>query len=160
MAFGSGLIIAAVTLATDRVTKWIALEVLDLPQRPIEVAPFFNLVMVWNSGISFGLFSNDTRIGPWLLSGFALTVTAGLLVWLRRAHSLMLTVALGLVLGGAVGNVIDRILWGRVADFVDLHLGNWHWPVFNVADAAIVFGFGLIVLDGLLNRQGRSSSRT
>lgn len=148
----SGLALAAVVYGLDRVSKWAVLEVLNLAEQPIVVAPFLNLVLVHNTGVSFGLLQNDLDLGRWLLVAFAVAVIVALSIWLARSTSLLLGTGLGMVIGGAAGNVTDRVLWGHVADFFDFHIGECrfcHFPVFNVADAAIVCGFALIVLDGL-----------
>jgi signal peptidase II len=145
-----GLTVALVLLGLDQLTKWVALEVLDLPSRPIAVTPFLNLVMVWNRGVSFGMLDTLGAVAPWLLSGLAVAVVVALLLWLRRSEHAVMAVGLGLVIGGALGNVIDRLRYGAVVDFLDFHLAGWHWPAFNLADAGICVGAGLIVVDGLL----------
>lgn len=145
-----GLTVALVLLGFDQLTKWVALEVLDLPARPIAVTPFFNLVMVWNRGVSFGMLDSLGTVAPWLLSGLAVAVVIGLLFWLRRSEHALVATGLGLVIGGALGNVIDRLRYGAVVDFLDFHVAGWHWPAFNLADAGICVGAGLIVVDGLL----------
>jgi len=89
-------------------------------------------------------------LAPWLLSGVALAVVVTLLFWLRRSEHAMLAVGLGLVIGGALGNVVDRARYGAVVDFLDFHVAGWHWPAFNFADAGICIGAGLILVDGLL----------
>ncbi len=150
--FKLGLAVAAAILAFDQASKWIILDWVMDPPRAIEVTGFFNLVMVWNRGVSFGLLSNDSALGPWLLSGVALAISAGLTIWMYRAAHRLLAVSLGLVIGGAVGNVIDRVRFGAVADFLDFHVAGFHWPAFNVADSAIVIGVVLIMLDGFVNK--------
>jgi signal peptidase II len=145
-----GLTVALVLLGLDQLTKWAALYLLDLAARPMAVTPFFNLVMVWNRGVSFGMLDALGAVAPWLLSGLALAVVIGLLFWLRRSENAMMAIGLGLVIGGALGNVIDRLRYGAVVDFLDFHLAGWHWPAFNLADAGICVGAGLIVVDGLL----------
>jgi signal peptidase II len=145
-----GLTVALVLLGLDQLTKWVVLALLDLPARPIAVTPFFNLVMVWNRGVSFGMLDTLGGVAPWLLSGLALAVVIGLLFWLRQSEHAMMAIGLGLVIGGALGNVIDRVRYGAVVDFLDFHLAGWHWPAFNLADAGICVGAGLIVVDGLL----------
>lgn len=145
-----GLTFALITLGLDQLTKWVVLGPLDLAGRPIEVTPFFNLVLVWNRGVSFGMFNSGAAFAPWLLSGLALAVVIGLTVWLRRADHLMTAAGLGLVIGGALGNVVDRVRFGAVVDFLDFHLAGYHWPAFNVADAGIVVGAALLMADGLL----------
>jgi signal peptidase II len=145
-----GLTVALVLLGLDQLTKWVVLAVLDLPARPIAVTPFFNLVMVWNRGVSFGMLDTLGGVAPWMLSGLALAVVIGLVLWLRQSEHAMMAIGLGLVIGGALGNVIDRVRYGAVVDFLDFHLAGWHWPAFNLADAGICVGAGLIVVDGLL----------
>ena len=111
------------------------------------LAPVLNLTMVWNRGVTFGLLDG---VGGWSylgLAGLALIVVVALGVWLRRADSPGVAIALGAVAGGALGNVIDRLRFGAVVDFIDFHIGAWHWYVFNVADAAIVCGVVALVLE-------------
>ena len=148
-ALWSGLALALVVIAIDQTTKWLASEMLN-PAVRLPVTPFFNLVLVWNRGVSFGMFDTVGVLAPWVLSGLALAVVAGLLIWLRRAEDRLTIVGLGLVIGGALGNVIDRIRFGAVIDFLDFHLAGYHWPAFNLADTAIVVGAGLMLVDGLL----------
>ena len=105
--------------------------------------------MVWNRGVTFGLLRQDGAWGPAILSAVALAVVVGLGLWLRRAGNRLVAMALGAVAGGAVGNVIDRLRFGAVVDFVHAHAWGWSWYVFNVADAAIVCGVAAMVLDGL-----------
>lgn len=151
-----GLHIAGVIVAADQFTKWLIVETVMNPPRVIELTPFFNLVMVWNRGISFGAFGNGSAWTSWALTAVAAIIVAGLLVWLWRAKTRLIAVALGLVIGGAIGNVIDRVRVGAVADFLDFHVGSYHWPAFNLADSAITVGVGLILLEALLGER-RSS---
>jgi lipoprotein signal peptidase len=146
-----GLALGALILVLDQATKWWILEIVRLPEvGRIEVLPFMNLTMVWNRGITFGLLAGDAWWHAWALVTIALAVVAALTVWLARATDRWTALALGLVLGGAIGNVIDRIRFGAVVDFVDLHAFGWHWYVFNVADSAIVIGVGLLLAHALL----------
>jgi signal peptidase II len=145
-----GLTVAVLLVGLDQLTKWVALDVLDLAAQPIMVTPFFNLVMVWNRGVSFGMLNSVGELAPWLLSGFSLGVVIGLLFWLRRSEHPLMAIGLGLVIGGAIGNVVDRLRYGAVVDFLDFHLAGYHWPAFNMADAGICVGAGLILVDGLL----------
>ncbi|TVR95405.1 MAG: signal peptidase II [Rhodospirillales bacterium] len=149
-AFRPGLAVAAVIIALDQLSKWwIVHRVMD-PPRVIEVTPFFNLVMTWNPGVSFGLFREAGAAAAWLLPTIAAVVVAALLVWLYRIERLFLGMALAFIIGGAVGNVIDRILYGAVADFLDFHVMGFHWPAFNLADTMITIGAVMVVADALL----------
>ncbi|MBL8835568.1 MAG: signal peptidase II [Alphaproteobacteria bacterium] len=146
-----GLAVAAITLVADQVTKLYFYDLLVIGGvRFIEVLPFFNLVTVWNYGVSFGMLTNDSQIGPWLFVAVALAIVAALFTWLRRAATRMVAIALGMVIGGAIGNVIDRLTYGAVFDFLDLHAFGWHWPAFNLADSGISIGVILLLADGLL----------
>jgi len=153
-----GAVVALDVLILDQVSKWWILYVYDLPEKgSVAVLPFLNLTMVWNRGITFGLLSSDSAWGATVLAAVALAVVVGLTIWLWRAENLAVALALGAVAGGAVGNVIDRIVYGAVVDFVHAHAFGWSWYVFNVADAAIVCGVGVLLLDSLL--AGRRAPR-
>ncbi len=145
------LLLALAVLVVDQASKaWLVPHMVEAG-RPIQVTGFFNLVMVWNRGVSFGMFgAND--FGPWPFVGLSLAIVAGLAVWLRRAGTVWLAAAIGCVIGGAVGNVVDRVWRGAVADFFDFHLAGYHWPAFNIADMAIVGGVGIMLLDSLRRR--------
>lgn len=146
-ALTRGLGLGALVVILDQATKLWALSALFDPPRRIEILSVLDFVPVWNRGVSFGLLSSDSSWGPWLLSGFALVVCGFLLAWLIRARSWPLIWGLGAVIGGAIGNVIDRVLYGAVVDFIDVHYAAWHWPAFNIADSAITLGVGLLLLD-------------
>jgi signal peptidase II len=146
--FLGGFLLALTVLVLDQATKWLALASLD-PYEPMVVTPFFNLVLVWNRGVSFGMLSGDPAWGPWYLTGMSAAIGAFLIVWLYRESRVVTRVALWLVLAGAVGNIIDRLRFGAVVDFLDFHAFGYHWPAFNVADSAIVIGACLILLDSL-----------
>ena len=154
-----GLALALAVLVLDRLSKWILIEQLADP-RIIEVTPFFNLVMVWNRGISFGFLQSGKRWAPYLLAALALGVALVLAVWLWRSRRRLTAAALGLVIGGALGNVCDRLVWQAVADFFDFHLMGYHWPAFNVADAAIVVGVAGLLMDGLFERREEDKQGT
>lgn len=151
-----GLGIALLSLLADRLSKWWLLDPFGIGTRPpVRLAPFFNLVMVWNPGVSFGLFSRHAGWGRFALTAFALIVAVALLVWMARARSKFVACGLGLIVGGAVSNAWDRVAYGAVADFFDFHLAGYHWYAFNVADAAITVGAGFLLLDSLFGEQGR-----
>ncbi|MFQ5984905.1 MAG: signal peptidase II [Alphaproteobacteria bacterium] len=153
---GLGLAVAAAVVAVDRLVKWWLIAALGPDERVLEVTPFFALVMVWNRGLSFGLLATDLSYLPWLFIAVAAGIVAGLVLWLRRVRLWWLAAGIGLVIGGAVGNVIDRLRYGAVADFFDLHVAGYHWPAFNVADAAISVGVVLLLADALFVRRERS----
>jgi len=148
--FRVGLGVAFVALALDQVSKWWIIHVYDLPERGrVAVTPFFDLVMLWNPGISYGLFAQDTDFGRNILIGFAVVAALVLTVWMARTHNRLLAVSLSLIIGGAIGNAIDRAVYGAVADFISLHGYGYYWYVFNVADAAIVAGVVGLLYDAL-----------
>jgi len=144
-----GLAVAGIVIVLDQVSKWwMVFEVMN-PPRVIPVMPSFNLVMGWNRGVSFGLFDSDSPLNQWLLIALAMIVVAVLLVWLKRAEDRRIGFAIGLIVGGAIGNVIDRLHFGAVADFLDFYIAGFHWPAFNVADAGITVGAVILVIDSL-----------
>lgn len=127
-------------------TEWMMNAPARLPFTSIEILPFFNLVMVWNDGISFGMFGG---IGPMILSALALIVSAIFLVWLVRATAWPQAIASAMIVGGALSNVLDRFRFGAVADFLDFHALGWHYPAFNLADSCITLGIVLLLFDSL-----------
>ena len=152
-----GLVYAVATLVVDQASKWWLMDVLAEAGRPIELLPVFNLVMVWNPGVSFGMFQSGSAWAPWILSALAMVIVLILMRWLAKAETRFIAAGLGFVIGGAVGNVVDRMVWGKVADFFDFHVGSWHWPAFNIADTAIVIGAAILILDGLFASRGRGT---
>jgi len=146
-----GLILAAIVLAADQASKWwIVHEVMD-PPRVIPVTGFFNLVLTGNRGISFGLFSGAAS--PYVFAAIAAVIVIGLLIWLGRVENRWLAAAVGLIIGGALGNLWDRLALGYVVDFLDFHAGGWHWPAFNLADAAITIGVAALFIDAFFGRR-------
>ena len=144
-----GLVVAAAVLAADLATKRAVLDGLDIAVAPVRVAPFLDLTLVWNRGISYGLLEQDTPAGRWLLVAVTAAATVALLFWLLRTKSLLTAASLGLVVGGAIGNGIDRVVYGAVIDFVHFHVGSFSWYVFNLADAAIVAGAAGLVFEAV-----------
>lgn len=153
-----GAATAALVLAADQASKYAILSVIDLPGRgDIPVIPkLLDLAMVWNHGVTFGLLQSGAT-GQVILAAIALAVVAGLLLWLRRAETVLVAAALGAIAGGALGNVVDRARFGMVVDFVHVHWGGFDpFPfVFNLGDSAIVIGVGLLLLDSLLPSRSR-----
>ncbi|MDO8901415.1 MAG: signal peptidase II [Phenylobacterium sp.] len=141
--------LALTVIVLDQMSKHWILFVYDLPARISEqvAGPFF-LTMVWNQGVSFGLLRADQDLGRWLLVGFSVLVAIALAVWARRIDRPLMAAALGLVMGGAIGNAIDRARFGAVVDFLDVSRLYFPW-VFNIADAAISVGVVLLLIDGL-----------
>jgi signal peptidase II len=153
--FRSGLIAAVVTLLLDQASKLWLLFVFDIGRRgAVKVTPFFDLVLAWNPGISFGWLQNDsqfTQIALLIVKAVAVIVLA---IWMARSRTVLATVALGLIIGGAIGNAIDRLAYGAVVDFALFHVrigGNtFNWYVFNLADVAIVAGVAALLYDSFL----------
>lgn len=166
---GWGLLIALVVAALDQASKWKILAVFRPPgvtatpfqaTGPMTVAPVLDFTLTWNRGISFGVGNTS---GPWntiLFGAVAVIVAALLIVWMSRARSRLLLLALGLVVGGAAGNLVDRLHYGAVVDFLYVHVGafDW-WPAFNLADSAICVGAALLVMDSLFGA-GESHKNT
>jgi signal peptidase II len=150
-----GLATAVVVAILDQLSKAAVLaHFAGRPFRDREtVTSFFNLVLTYNRGISFGLFNAGAGVNALVFSVVAAAIVVVLIFWLSRAGSPFLAVAIGLIIGGAVGNVIDRLRLGAVVDFLDFHVGSLHWPAFNVADSAICIGVAAMLLDGLLLRR-------
>jgi lipoprotein signal peptidase len=148
----TGIVAALIVLAADQASKWWVLHVVDLPDvRQIVLLPVLNLTMVWNRGVTFGLLDSFGAWGHIALAAVSLLVVAALAVWLWRAQSRLVAVALGGIAGGAIGNVIDRLQFGAVVDFIHAHAntpwGDLSWYVFNVGDAAIVCGVVALVFE-------------
>ena len=155
-----GLAVAVATALADQGSKFWLLYEFDLPDRfRVAVTPFVDFVLTWNTGISYGLFPQRGPIGAWALLAFKVVAVVLLWVWLARASSRLTAVALGLIIGGAVGNAIDRLHWPGVMDFVLFHFEtadfSFRWYVFNLADLAIVAGVAGLLYESL--RQGRAA---
>lgn len=167
------LFLSVILLVLDQLSKWAVTEgllrivlekpepqslglfewYLNTPERlpfvSTEILPFFNLVMVWNQGISFGLFNNQHEYGPLILSAVSLLIMIVFLVWMFRSESKMQNIGIAFVIAGALGNIIDRMRFGAVIDFLDFHIAGHHWPAFNVADSCIFIGVLLLILHSL-----------
>jgi signal peptidase II len=160
---GLGLALAALVAVADQLSKSWVIAFFDgassggvsAAGRSRVVTPFFNLVLTWNRGMSFGFFNQDSAWNVVLFSGLAAIIVAALLVWLWRTDSRLVSTGIGLVMGGAVGNVIDRLRLGAVTDFLDFHWGDWHFAAFNLADSGITVGVAFLLIDGLLGRRER-----
>jgi len=145
-----GLSLSLAVLLLDQLTKQWMLNLIFTPPRRVELTSFFNLTPVWNYGISFGMFQADGW-GRWVLMAITAAIVGILVSWLRSAQTCLARASLGLIIGGAVGNLLDRFVYGAVIDFLDFHYGGWHWPTFNVADMFITVGVGLLLIDHFTN---------
>lgn len=151
----AGILAALLTLVADQASKLWLLNVFDLARRgTVEVTPFFDLVLAWNIGISFGWLQNDGQAAQMALMAVKVVAVVALAIWMARSHTLLATIALGLIIGGAIGNGIDRLAYGAVVDFALFHVeigGNtYNWYVFNLADVAIVAGVAALLYDSFL----------
>ncbi|MCF8496192.1 MAG: signal peptidase II [Alphaproteobacteria bacterium] len=176
------LILSALTIAADQLSKWWVTEMMirpalhqeasigflewlaHAPQKlsyaEIPVLPFFNLVMVWNKGISFGLFNGSADYGPFILTLVAGAVTLWFVTWLFLVKNTSQAVAIALVIGGALGNMMDRVRFGAVIDFLDFHVLDYHWPAFNISDSAIVIGVFVLIFYALFFERRPSRAKT
>jgi signal peptidase II len=148
-----GLAVALSVVVLDQASKAWILGFFAERSEPVAVlTSFFNLVLTGNRGMSFGLFNTNATMNTAIFTVLAAVIVIALVVWLRRAHNPVIRIALGMIIGGAIGNVVDRLMRGAVVDFLDFHIGAWHWYAFNLADAAICLGVIALLLDGLLAR--------
>ncbi len=160
-----GLAVAAASAALDQASKLWLLYVFDLQARmPVRLTPFLDLVLAWNKGISYGLFQQQGAFGQWALFALKVIAVALLWLWLARAGSRLTAVALGLIIGGAAGNAVDRLLHDAVADFILFHITtdsiHFNWYVFNLADAAIVAGVAGLLYESLLGDRAAKAPRS
>lgn len=178
------LLIVALILA-DQISKWWVIEMFlkprvfeaqggtlsfltwmmtlgqdRFPPARVEIMPYFNIVMVWNQGVSFGMLASAEAYMPYVLGGGALLMCAVLIHWMRRATYLTTLIPLAMIVAGAVGNVWDRVRFGGVADFLDFYYQEWHYPAFNIADCCIVVGVIALAVDGLLIEPRRTKKES
>ena len=176
-----GLIIILVLAYLDQLSKWYVIEMyfrprdfyaqgasLDFiswlttmpqdrfPPFQVEINSFFNLVMVWNKGVSFGMFASTHSFMPYALMVMALALTSLFVVWMWRSTSLLAAIPIAMVISGALSNVWDRARFGAVVDFLDFHIGDLHWPAFNIADSCIVLGVAGLALHTLLSNKSNT----
>ena len=152
-ALGRWLALAGIVIVADFLSKaWVLAAF--APRESVEVLPFFNLVLVFNAGAAFSFLAGAGGWQKWFFVVLALAISAWIVAMLRRhAEDRLQSFALALVLGGALGNVIDRLRFGAVVDFLDFHVAGWHWPAFNVADSAITVGVLLLVLHSFIHKE-------
>lgn len=162
----------------DQITKWLVTQFVFSEQEPVfilewltragprldftslEITPFLNIVMVWNQGVSFGLFNQDSPYGAYILIALSLIITIAFIIWLRKSTHIVQTAGLVLVISGAIGNVLDRLRFGAVIDFIDIHIGTYHWPAFNAADSFICIGVALLLIHTLYFEDERTKTET
>ena len=158
---GRGLAVAAAVTALDQAGKFALLRHFHAQgcgRQQQTITPFLDLVLTCNPGVSFGLF-NRTGVNSLIFSAVALSIIVVLIFWLGRVRTTFLAVAIGLIVGGAVGNVVDRLRFGAVIDFLYFHAGAWYWPAFNLADSAICLGVAAMLIDGMLSRRAAPQAK-
>lgn len=148
--------LAAVVVVLDQLSKAWVFSSLLAERMEIEVLPIFTLVKRYNTGISFSIFATDHATGPWVFALLATVIALGLLIWLSQTADRLPAIGLALVVGGAIGNVIDRVREGAVMDFLLFHWKGWAWPAFNLADSAITIGVALLIWDGVFGGRKRA----
>lgn len=146
-----GVILALLTVGLDQLTKGWVLASFATGASPLTVTFFWKIVLTFNRGVSFGLFSQDAQRGVYFLIGLTSLVTLGLVVWLVKSTRLLSSLGLGLIIGGSLGNIMDRVQFGAVVDFLYFHWHNHGFPAFNLADSGITIGVGFILLDSVLS---------
>lgn len=144
-----GIITSALTIIIDQISKYFIFSHLLEEFDYLKVSHYFSIVKAWNTGVSFSMFSGNGTIGSIILSIVALGIVACLFYWLKKEKSTFLQIAIGLIIGGALGNLIDRIRFGAVFDFLDFSISGYHWPAFNIADSAICIGAAMIIYDNI-----------
>jgi signal peptidase II len=147
-----GLVFALFALGLDQAFKWWMLTIFDIAARqPVRLLPVFDLILAWNTGISYGWFAGHGAEARLFLIVMSVVVSALLWIWLARTTRPFAAAGIGLIIGGALGNTLDRVIHGAVADFFHFHMGNFSWYIFNLADVAIVAGVAALLYDSLLD---------
>lgn len=172
------MLLVAIIVLVDQLSKWWATEeilmagngysffewITRIPETTgymsKEMLPFINFVMIWNNGISFGLFQSNDSFVPVLITTLTALVIVGFIIWMIRTDNRAVAGGLSLVIGGAIGNLIDRLRFEAVIDFLDFHIMGWHWPAFNFADTCIVLGIAFVVFDSLFLEPQRRSRKS
>lgn len=144
-----GLSLAFLVVVLDQLSKYVIMNIVLGDLVGINYTNFFNLVKAWNKGVSFSMFDNNNPYGPYILAAVSIAIVVFLLFWLKKETQKPLQIAIGFIIGGAIGNVIDRFRFGAVFDFLDVFYNNYHWPAFNVADSFICIGAAIIIIHSL-----------
>jgi len=150
-----GLLIAIAALIPDQISKILILKHIA-EDTAVPVTPFMNLVLVWNKGISFGMFNNENSSFGWIFIVISVAMVLGLTAWLLISKDKFTAISLGLIIGGAVGNIIDRVRLGAVVDFIDVYVSKYHWPAFNIADSCIAIGACIMLFITLKYDEGKT----
>ncbi|CAI3928413.1 Lipoprotein signal peptidase (LspA) (PDB:5DIR) [Commensalibacter communis] len=152
-----GIVMLVLVLVCDQLSKYWILNIFDLPEkRSVEILPFLNFTMVWNKAITFGMLGDALgQYAPIIFAVVAFSIAVGLFVWMIRAPKRCVVLSLGAIIGGAIGNIIDRVRFGAVVDFIHLHVSGWSWYVFNIADSAIVCGVGVLLIDAFFRKDSK-----
>ena len=150
MFLGLGISIAVIIL--DQLSKYFVLYHFFGLNEYIPFGEYFNIVRAWNTGVSFSMFNSYGNLGAWLLSFLAIAIVLALFYWLRKEQNKIIQLALGMIMGGAIGNVIDRIRFGAVFDFLDVHIGEAHCPAFNIADSFICIGAAIVIAQAIFSK--------
>jgi signal peptidase II len=145
-AFLGGVLLVLIA-GFDQLTKYWVLDFFRTEPEPVTLTFFWKIVLAFNRGVSFSLFSQETQTGVYLLAGATLLITLGLFVWLLKSKTFPLAIGLGLMIGGSLGNIVDRLRFGAVVDFLYFHWQEYAFPAFNIADCGITIGVGFILLD-------------
>ncbi len=151
-------LIPFIVFALDLATKALALAFL-IPHHFVEILPFFNLYLTFNKGVSFSMFRASDETGVWLLTALTGLISLAIIYFMQKEKEKLVRIGLALMLGGALGNIWDRIRLGMVVDFLDFHLGTLHWPAFNIADSAICIGVTLILWQAFFQKKGAKNEK-
>ncbi len=155
-----GGIAALIAFTLDRLSKWWFIDIYELPSKGVvEILPIFDVVMIWNRGVSFGFLSASSDMGRWALVALNVVIVTVLVFWLKSAKDKLLAGSIGLVIGGALGNIYDRVKFGAVADFFQFHWENWYFAVFNVADSFIFVGAVLLIFNSSFGGDARQKTK-
>lgn len=146
-------LVSGIIVVLDQLSKWAVMTIVMDPPRNIPLTDFLNIILTRNYGVSFSLFYDKGDLTKWLLIGLSSFITLFLAGWLFQLKSFMARIGIAMIIGGAIGNIIDRALYGGVTDFIDFHYAGIHFPAFNVADSAITIGVALFVFDSLRNHK-------
>lgn len=155
-----GAIAAILAFLIDRLNKWWFIDVYELPTKGVvEIWPIFDVVMVWNRGVSFSFLEASTDFGRWALVALNVIIVGVLIYWLKGAKTKWVSIGVGLVIGGALGNIYDRVKFGAVADFFQFHWDNWYFAVFNVADSFIFVGAVLLIINSTFGEDAKEENK-